>query len=91
MNADLENANIEDHDDQRRGQGEQGNQGIQKSVTVCFRCPGKKEMSSKNWARHITNFHGGEQGVRYVHWCYKGEEAMVHSVDQADQVAPVIQ
>ena len=59
-------------------QGEQSVQRIQKSITICYMCPGVKSMQSTYWARHMTNFHNSQQGIHYADWWYKGEEKMMN-------------
>jgi len=34
-------------------------------------------MWSLNWAKHMKNIHPGKRGIRYVDWCYEGEEMMM--------------
>jgi hypothetical protein len=34
-------------------------------------------MLSLNWARHMKKFHADKKGIRFVDWCYDGEEPMM--------------
>lgn len=44
-------------------------------------CPKPKEIVSANWAIHLRNRHDSSQGVRFVDWCYKGEEELMKPED----------